>query len=187
MALSVRSMPSLDRTYTTGKGRGTGRGAAGCGAPGAGRAASRRRAASCASVTAPSPGSPTALRAGCAAREAPPIRAGSVAFVGRARRGPPPPPGRRLRTSPPRPPRTLSWTDAEAVQRAVERAEVDAAVRNRQAGPVVPGRDLRAAGPQLLAGLAVERVQHCVGGILDAHLGLVGPKAQLRRSLCGTL
>src|SRR5438270_6965915 len=72
MALSVRSMPSLGRTYTIAKGRGAGRGAGDWGGAGAPGGVSRRRAPTCASVTAPSPGAPTAPCAGRPARDAPP-------------------------------------------------------------------------------------------------------------------
>src|SRR3982750_406082 len=45
---------------------------------------------------------------------------------------------------------------AEAVHVAVERAEVGAAVGNGQSTEVVPRGDLRAAGPEFLAGLSVQ-------------------------------
>src|SRR6476659_4768228 len=48
--------------------------------------------------------------------------------------------------------------EAEAVHHAVERPQVHSPVGDRQAAPVVPGRDLIPAGPQLFAGLAVEGV-----------------------------
>src|SRR5260370_5747800 len=48
--------------------------------------------------------------------------------------------------------------NAEAVQVVVERGDVDAAVRYRKTGPMIPGSDLIAAGPQFLAGLGIQPV-----------------------------
>src|SRR5205823_2680299 len=50
-----------------------------------------------------------------------------------------------------------------------------------------PGFRMRAAGPQLVAGLGVERVKDRMRGIPDANLGLVGAQAQIRRGLGGVL
>src|SRR5262245_5705741 len=52
--------------------------------------------------------------------------------------------------------------DAKTVERPIERADVDAPVRNGQPAEVIERRDLIAARPERLAGLAVERVQNGV-------------------------
>src|SRR5579872_5734471 len=61
--------------------------------------------------------------------------------------------------------------DAEAIEVAVKRSDVDAAIRDGEAAPVVPGGDLVAAAPEFLAGLPVEGVEDRVGGAGDAAAG----------------
>ena len=63
-----------------------------------------------------------------------------------------------------------SFLDAEAVQDAVVGVDVDPAVGHRETAPMVPSRDLLAAGPQLLAGLRIQRIQHGVRRLGNAPL-----------------
>src|SRR5258708_21278337 len=53
----------------------------------------------------------------------------------------------------------LLLLDGEAVQVAIERCDVDAAVGHGKPGPMVPGSDLVAARPQLFTGPRVQRVK----------------------------
>ena len=63
--------------------------------------------------------------------------------------------------------------EAEAVEFAVVSRDVDAAISQRQAAKVVKRGNLVAAGVEFFTGFGVQRVEHDVGGVLDAFRAIV--------------
>src|SRR5579883_1678897 len=64
--------------------------------------------------------------------------------------------------------------DPKAIEHAVERADVHAAVGDGEAAPVIPALDFVLARPELCPRLRVEGVEHRVGGTGDAAIGGIG-------------
>src|SRR5687768_15723456 len=62
--------------------------------------------------------------------------------------------------------------DAEAVQHAVERAQIHAAVGNGKAGKVVERGDLIAARPELSPSLPIQGIDRRVAGIRNPPFGV---------------
>src|SRR5260370_19150774 len=60
--------------------------------------------------------------------------------------------------------------DSETIDRAIKGGDVNAAVGDRKAAPVIPGLDLITARPQLSPGLRIESVKHRMRGAGDAIL-----------------
>src|SRR5215469_4461092 len=63
--------------------------------------------------------------------------------------------------------------NAEAVQSAIERPNINTAVGDGNSAPMIPRSDLIAAGPQLFSGICIERVQRRVSRTGDAAFGRV--------------